>query len=246
MLERFVKNVRLTYAECDCCAQMRPSAVMRQIQETASEHLEALSLPRRLLWDDGFVFLLTRVHLLVERMPCAEDTVCIATQAYQPKGAQFFRDVLFETPSGERMLTARSAWVLANPQGHKIRRPAELPYHLPIVQADYDYSWARAHITAPAEQAGEETTRAVRFSDIDVNRHMNNAVYADIVADCLPQELHENWRLRSYLVSFIGEAQLGAVLHVSAAQTGGGMWYVGAQKQDGTRCFETETCWDRK
>ena len=243
MLEQFSKEIRLTYADCDWRAEQRVSAVMRQIQEIAGEHLAALSIPRRLLWEQGFVFLLTRVQLRIERMPCAEETVRVITQPYEPKGALYFRDVNFETTDGERLLTAQTAWVLADPQEHRIRRPSEFPHKIPMTQAEYEYGWAREKIRTP-ENAFGETVRLVRYSDIDVNGHMNNAVYSDIVADCLPSEVHHNWRLRQYTISFIGEARLDDELHLCTVQTMRGTWYVGAQKADGARCFESQSHWE--
>ena len=243
-MERYQKQVRLSYTECDFHGELRPSAMMRHIQEAAGEHLDALSISRELLWEEGYVFLLTRVRLKIHKIPTAGETIKIVTQPYPPKGAQYFRRVFFNSMDGKTLAIADTAWVLANPDTHKIIRPSEFPHQIHYAREDYDYGWIRERIQKPdtLEPVGNRT---LRWSDIDVNMHMNNAVYSDIMLDCLPEQCYRKYALQEYTICFIGEAQLGDKLTLFAKETAPGIWFVGAQKRDGP-CFETITKWKNR
>ncbi|WP_312643917.1 acyl-ACP thioesterase domain-containing protein [Hydrogenoanaerobacterium sp.] len=233
----FHKKIKLTYPECDIRNQIKLSGMMRHIQEVSGEHLEELGLSHVMLWNEGFVFLLTKVALQVKRRPGALEKLTIVTKPRAPKGVQSMRDVYFYDEAGEEIIYAQTAWVLTDPIEHKIRRPNELPYTIPLEPVAVDYELLRAKNKRPkdAQPVGK---RVVRYSDIDCNMHMNNAVYSDIVCDYLPLEQHRSRDVAQYNISFVGEAKFGDELTVFRAQLDENTYYIGADRPAGDSCFE--------
>lgn len=234
---QFEKEIRITYPECDIHNKLKLSGIMRHIQEISGEHIEAIGMGHQLLWDEGFVFLLTKVGLRIKRLPRGLESIKMVTKPRAPKGVQCVRDVFFYDEAGEEILYAQTGWVLTDPVQHKIRRPSELPHELPVEPSDVSYEIVKSKLIRP-ENALTAGTRTVRYSDLDCNMHMNNAVYSDIVCDFLPLELHRNMEIAEYDINFVGEVVLGNEMTVLTAVLDDGGYYVGADRPAGDRCFE--------
>jgi acyl-CoA thioesterase FadM len=54
-----------------------------------------------------------------------------------------------------------------------------------------------------------EVARQVRFTDLDVNGHMNNARYLDWLADLLPGSFHQTHMIRDMTLGYVSEALEG-------------------------------------
>jgi acyl-ACP thioesterase len=46
---------------------------------------------------------------------------------------------------------------------------------------------------------------AVKYSDMDLNNHVNNAAYARWMLDSYPLDFHRSHRVRSLAINFLGE-----------------------------------------
>lgn len=235
---RYEKKVKVAFPECDSRNQIKLSDLLRQISNMGSEHLEALGLPYEKLWGEGFVYLLTRMGIRLTRRPSAQENISVATVPREPKGVQFTRDVYFYGGDGEEIIYVQTAWVLANPETHKIYRPREFPHPIPREPgyiADNTLISERLKRPENAELLG---VRTVRYSDIDCNLHMNNAIYADVISDFLPEKLNFEGDLAECHIAFVGEVKLGEDMKIFGARREDGAYYIGADRPQGDRCFD--------
>ena len=82
--------------------------------------------------------------------------------------------------------------------------------------------------------------RQVKYSDIDYNRHVNNAIYADIVCDLVPQETMLYKEPESFGIIYHKEAVLNQIIELEVTPSWSGLsFYVGGLVA-GNRCFEAE------
>ena len=75
--------------------------------------------------------------------------------------------------------------------------------------------------------------RAVRFSDLDLNGHMNNCRYLDWVGDTLPSSFHETHRVSEFTVNYLSEAWEGEALRLQFQLTDGPCLGVDALRNEG-------------
>ncbi len=52
-------------------------------------------------------------------------------------------------------------------------------------------------------------TTKIRYSDIDLNQHANNAKYIELMLDCFEKEFHKEHTVKSLVVSFNAESKFG-------------------------------------
>ena len=55
----------------------------------------------------------------------------------------------------------------------------------------------------------------MKYSDIDLNKHANNAKYVELIQDCYDQEFHNSHQMKSLTISFLSEAKYGNTVEVS-------------------------------
>ena len=160
--------------------------------------------------------------------------VQMATTPKVPAGAQFIRHNEMQDAEGNLLLEAETAWMLVDTDQHQILRPAEFIGDLRYTEADAS-PIARRRLTAPPVQKVGE--RAIRFSELDVNDHLNNAVYADICMDFLPETELRTCETAAFYIHFRREARCGDVLQIERGEYEPGSYYLRAEKPEGC-CFE--------
>jgi acyl-ACP thioesterase len=234
MQGKYAMNTRISSYDVGPMRRLKPSSILMLIQETAGRHLECDGLSYEFMRDKGIVFLLVKEAIKVVDLPRCSDEITIETWFERTSGVQFLRGMSFCDAKGKTLLEALTYWIIANPDTHKILRPSSFPFDMPSVESK-GIDVCAQRITMP-ENTQNVGVRTVRYSDIDCNNHMNNAVYADLICDYFPGGLGQR-ELRSFQVNFEGEAVLGEEINIRT-----GVDETGTAVFEGTiggrKCFE--------
>jgi len=235
----FQESFLLTAAETDLHWRMKVSSILRRMQDIAGHHIDSLGMTRDVLEDRGQVFLLSKVELTVHRSPRLNETVTVRTRPHPAKGVSFIRETVFCGEQGEELISAASAWILADPRNHSVLRPNVFDWgSYRFDGADFDPSVARRRIKAPG-QMQKLGQRPIRFTDLDGNGHVNNAVYGDILCDFLPAEKMLSQPVRRVIIHYEHEAKLGETLSLSGGEGEDGSYVVLGEKEE-NRSFSAQ------
>lgn len=233
----FEDTFTLSAAEADLNGRMKLSAVLRHMQDAASRHLSALGYPQEKLIEKRQVFLLSKVEIVFEGSPAPERQITAATRPHPPKGAFFLRETHFSVEN-KPLISGKAAWILADYETHQVLRPSVFDWNYPFDQVDFDGSIARRRIPH-LEDAASLGVRAIRYSDLDGNRHVNNAIYGDILCDSLPPRLLTAHPIRRVTLLYEHEAHLDDKLQISGGPIEENIWYLAGHKNS-QRCFAAE------
>ena len=163
-------------SESDIHQKMTPAGVMERMEEIAWFHAEELGYGVQALREQGVFWVVTRMQVEFDRLPRSGEEVRLQTW---PKGKDGFfarRDWLWKDSEGETFGRATSSYVLLEAS---TRRVSPLENLAPILTE-------RAHIHAiedmplkveALDHGDHERRFTVPFSDIDLNRHVNNTKY---------------------------------------------------------------------
>ena len=55
-------------------------------------------------------------------------------------------------------------------------------------------------------------SKKINYTDIDLNKHVNNAKYVEYILDCYDQEFHTDHIINSLTISFLNETKYGQTL----------------------------------
>ena len=224
----------LAFSQCDHTGHCRPASLLRLLTDFAGEDYADRGLPHDVLWQEGCVFLISRVRVRFQKPFSAEQTAVFHTWERGVSGPFCIRDyALRDEESGDRLAVCSSVWILCDPVSRRILRPRQFPHemqqHAELALTETD----AGKIVLP-EELQPAGSRTVRYSDLDGNGHVNNAVYADIACDALPIGLFDRG-IAEFSVNFIREAKYGDRIELSVGKRDGA--YCVAGSVDGTGCF---------
>ena len=229
--ERWEETRPIASYETDVHSELKLSALWRICQEISGRHLTAHGLSYERMKADGKVFLFLCNAAEIARMPRHREPVRFSTWPCGRRAAQFYRRYRLENAeTGERLVDVNQSSVLVDPAAHKVLRPKEfLDYGYPIGEAEGE-PLRRLELPEGMEPVGERT---VRYSDLDYNGHLSNALYVDFLTDFVP----DCPKITEFQINYINECRLGdqIVLHGGKDETG--RWLVYGEHARG-RAFE--------
>ena len=216
---------------------LRPSALMKYMQQMAREDCDALGCTYAFMRDNNTVFVLTKTGLEFFRPIKAGETVTVRTLNNDIDGIIFDRE--YEIFVGDiEVAHASTFWVLIRYDTRTLVRPKDFPFEFTSYHKDCYAVEVPRRISADGLTVTEE--RRVRVSDLDENNHLNNCVYADIALDSVDGFDGLNASVKAIKMIFRHEARLGDRLEVLSAANGDGVIVTAVNKTSGKPCFESE------
>lgn len=206
------------------------SRLLFLVQETSERHLERFGIGYESLWEAGIAFLTAKTWVKIERMPRLHETVRIETRPCGVKGAQFIR--AFDLFVGE-VLCAQvvQTSVAADPVSHKILHPQAFD------KIGFDPACGGDAPMFPQKiKTGEQPvlgTREIRYSDLDYNEHLSNAVYVDFLTDFVPNPSS----VTEFQINYVNECRRGDQIVVHGGQDETGRWLIYGEHARG-RAFD--------
>ncbi len=208
---KFCQDVCIPCYDTDASFYLKPAAFMDLAQEIAYWAAQMLGFGYDDLHIHHTAWVLSRMHFHFENPPKWRDNVTLYTWHKGPDGLFYLRDFYLRDPEGNRLVTCTSSWVIIDERTRRLVRPEEMQ-ELLSVEPDVDHAIA---IPAPKvaiprgmqpEPAGEHV---VRYSDIDIIGHTNNARYMVWAMDCVDYELVSSRRVRDVYINFNKETTPG-------------------------------------
>lgn len=198
--------------------QLRLSAVLRYQQEAAERQLAPLGLGWSALVAQGMVFVTSRWHARVFRLPIMGEKVTLTTWHRERKGPRFLRCYEWRDEKGDLLLDGVMQFALVSVEGHRLLRGEEFDaFGLPALpERGVDCADPAKFRMPPLSPQWDMT---VRWSHTDRNGHMNNTRYADLLCDALPDGMGRP--MADVQLYFAGESRPGEVITLSAATEDG-------------------------
>lgn len=226
---------RLKFFDCDYLTRIKISSILKITAEISGFDYKNKGLSHETLWNQGYVFLLSRISIHIHRYPTDQEILTSSTWESGKKGAMFLRQYHIKDENGKTCIDGISGWILVNPSSRHIYKPADFPYKFPQI-TDLEMSALPVGKIASTEPIFI-CNREIKISDIDANGHVYNAIYSDIAGDCLSTDEFSN-TVANFRINFICEAKLGDVISLYKEITEGKTVIVG--KLGENNCFEAE------
>jgi acyl-ACP thioesterase len=236
MYETFEKTFPIGYTEVDTFGRIRPAALLGFFQDMATGHSALLDVGRDyLLGEYHAIWMLVRVWYSLKRPLTVGENLTIRTWHRGVGGLILYRDFDLLV-DGETVGEAISAWVVADAENRKMLRPSSIANLAasPIPETVKD---KQLKLIRTPKHKKPIYTKTVRFSDLDLNGHMNNTKYADVLLDALdPEALRENFVAEMQL-NYSMECLAGESMVVSREDSDASC-YIDGCGPDGERKFE--------
>ena len=238
MVRTFEMRTPIDSRDIDGLGHCRASALMGHLQEAATQAAEVGGFTRQLLLERyGAFWMLTRAWVKLDRPLKWEEELTIRTwHRGTGHGAVLYRDFdLFvgEEPVGE----AVTAWVLADLNTRRLLRLKTIAELEDTQGADCCKDVLLRKLHCPQELTLVEH-RPMRYSDTDINGHVNNTRYADFACDAAAlDKLPRHRFLSEFQLGYLAECRPGEVIAMETGDVEKGK-YVRGLDETGKPCFE--------
>ena len=213
MIPVFEKNFEIKTYEGDKNSDLRIVTLMNLFQDCADDHASNLCVGMEHCLRNGLAWVGAGYHIKINRLPKIHEKIVIKTWPSSKNRLMAVREFeVRDEKNGEILVNAASQWVLISVEK---KRPVALDDNLPdfpdthIRAVDSDF----AKIVEVAKVDFEKPF-FVRFDDIDINGHVNNAVYPLWANEGVPADFRMEHSPVEIEVSFKKEGMFGEAIKV--------------------------------
>ncbi|MDD4850946.1 MAG: thioesterase [Gemmiger sp.] len=220
----------------DFRGNIRPASVLRYAQEIAGRQCEHYGITQQTYEQTHTAYVLAKLALHFTRVPKIQEKLTLLTQPEALKRAVNKRLTVVLDEAGAEVALVDSRWVLIDTERRMILRK-----HPPEVCGPWADCIDR-ELPMRMEKAAETESLGnfrAAYSRCDVNGHLNNTRYVDILMDALPLAALQNATVENLLVFYHKEVPLGEEFELRRASLGENRWYFCGQRE-GKCCFEAE------
>jgi len=198
--------------EMDQQSRLSLVSAINYFQESAWRNAEALGLGFQELAAKDRYWVLSRMYIEMYRYPLWGDSVQLETW---PKGMESLfamRDFRIKSADGKELLGAgATAWLIIDGTTHRLQRIEQVCVDMPCYPQN-----AVEHKLDKIALAATMTPNIriiAGYTDVDVNRHVNNVCYLSWAVNYLPVE-NEQLTVRSAEINFLSEARLHSPIEI--------------------------------
>ena len=199
-IEKQIERKFLKAYQMDRRGLLRPVMLMNEFQAIADTHAERLGVGRTYCTENNCAWVAT--HHLVEilEMPTEKREIELSTWPAGRDALRAIRDFrICDAASGREMVRATSQWIMIDAAARK-------PMRLESVIGGWESLSERA-LDRPFDKFPDfgpdiRLTIQPRFDDVDVNQHINNAVYAIWATESLGFEFRDGHVLRALNMNY--------------------------------------------
>lgn len=242
MAQSYIYKTLIDSRDVDLRGQCRPSALMGYMQEAATQAGEHGGFGRAVIGGkhNGF-WMITRMWFRMERPLHWNEELTVHTWHRGAKGIVSYRD--YDLYVGEeRVGEGVTAWVMADLDTHRPVRLNTVAEMAETHGGDLCKEKTLSKLKAPNE-LHEIDQRIMRYSDTDINGHVNNTRYADFACDALRMDrLSGEQFLSEMQIGYLAECQAGEVLNIQSGKYEDGRVYICGNDEEGKSRFEVSMC----
>jgi len=207
----------VSFYEVDAKNRIFLPNLWKYLQETAWNHANRIGIGYSDLSQNNFFWILSRLAIDINEYPAWGDKIRVKTWLLESSRLFAFRDFSIVRENGRIIGGAKSGWVVLD---LKTRKPQRIEPFLKGLDPLPDQHGGKTVLDKlPAPSApNEETFFTVRYSDLDLNLHVNNARYIEWILDGYSFEMHQTHQISSFEINFLAESNCGDELVVRSEQ----------------------------
>ncbi|HDL19573.1 MAG TPA: hypothetical protein ENH29_11000 [Bacteroidetes bacterium] len=200
----WIEDFKIHSYEIDMKGTATVPILCKFMQECAWHHAENLRVGYSQLSKNGLAWVLSQQRIRFNALPKWGETIRIHTWPSAQKRLAYLRDFKILDETKQVIILARTKWYAID---LKRRRPQNVNSYF-----DYNTEGNEQVFSEPLKKLPEiSNSRAaasfeVRFSDLDVNGHVNNVRYLEWIWDSFSPDFHRANFLREIEIHYLAEA----------------------------------------
>ena len=202
--------------DIDQFLDLKLPSFFRMMQDISTEHAEILHIGKEDTLDKNLYWVITRMEVDIIRMPKYLSTVTLKTYPGDDMRFIFPRYFQLEDENGEVIIRASSTWMVLNRESHRVCLNPFNGYKAPTEHLEGELELPKKCIANESTLVEE---RKVRYSDIDLNGHLNNTKYIDYIIDTHNSAFYKKNCISHFLINYDKELLDDSVLLLSSSSS---------------------------
>ena len=240
-VNKYQKQYLVRSYECDKHQNLRLLTLMNILQDSADSSADILGVGYDYCVAHNLAWVAANYHVKILRAPKIHENITIHTWPSEEKKLGAIRDYALFDAEGKLLVQASTQWVLIN---FVTKRPQSLRDNLPFYdilpeKAD-NYEFTKL---LPPERFDYEKIYAVRFDDIDVNNHVNNAVYPLWMSEAVTTDFRDSHTVAELEIAFKKPAVAGEKVIIKTALNGEQTYHQIFAENDGRELARGQIKW---
>ena len=182
----YEKKILIRSEQVDMTRKLRMSELFRLMEEASIAHTEKLGCTRDRTLDRGLLWIITRQQAEIEELPAYDEEITV--RSWQGDMMHVFFPRFYEIERAGRVIVRGQAlWMLIDEESRQMIMPEDYDIFIPGRPGSDDMMLAPVVIPEELKEADPAIRQELvtRFSQVDINGHMNNTRYFDIIDDAL-------------------------------------------------------------
>lgn len=210
---RYSKEFIIGSFDVDTRKQATLSCINRYLQEMAASHAENLHLGFVEMMDEKKTWVLVQMLIHIDKYPTLHEKINITTWSNGPDGRFALRDFVIRDAQENIIGGASSTWFVIDVNKKSICRLDK--YFEGYNYDNIEYALGRKpERIKPFSDSETQFLREVKYSDLDINGHLNNVRYSDFIIDSFPGDFLNTHNVKEIEMNFLKESKLGNKLYI--------------------------------
>lgn len=205
---------------CDFSGKLTMSVLGNHLLNCAGFHAADRGFGIATLNENHYTWVLSRLAVELENMPCQYEGFSIQTWVENVYRLFTDRNFAILDKEGKAVGYARSVWAMISME---TRKPADLLTLHGGSITDYVCD-KECPISKPGRIKVTEKTPVseyqTRYSDIDINGHVNSIKYIEHILDLFPIEFFKEKRIKRFEMAYVAESYYGDILSFYREEVG--------------------------
>lgn len=217
MILKIETERRVESFDADLHNKLKISSLFNFMQDIAAQHADNLGVGYNILQKHQIFWVLSWAKVTIEALPSYGDRIKIQSWAKGKNRLFYMRDFIISNDRGEEIIRATSAWLLLNAQTKRVTDLEKIGLDLSSCPKEHAIDEYPGKYNF---ELNNETNymRKILYSDIDINKHVNNSRYLEYILDCYNQADHESKELKTVTISYKGETHFMDELTISRSK----------------------------
>lgn len=203
----YEKTYPVKYYEMDFNKKLKPSALLNFLQDMATENAEMLGFGPSFVFAHNYAWFLIKYRMEFDKYPQNIDEIVIKTESRGVSKILARRDFELKTTESQILGRVSSNWMLVDLETKNALAISKvMPALKALEKREGDLQFAKI---APLQRVDFEKVFEIRYDDIDVNRHVNNANYIIWAFETLPADFRAQNSIKMLDITYKKEISLG-------------------------------------
>ena len=229
---------------CDFRGKATLPVIGNFILQAATMHAQERGFGYEDIVKDNAAWVLSRLAIEMQEYPGYNEDIIVETWIEDVARHFTQRNLKFINQNGKIIGYARTIWAAID---IKTRRPVDIPAWRPDLLEYVDNS-IHCPVEKPAKIAPVENQEptmgySVRYSDIDINGHMNSVKYIEHTINVFNTEQFDCKNIRTFEMVYLAEGNFGDKLKVYKKQVNENEFLIDTKKDSESIC-RNRTVWE--